>query len=399
MKKKFLAMMICGCMALTACGGEKEGEAADATPTVEAEDGKGSSQGGGLLSGGIDSTNPADNGTAGSATGENGTEADTTEGAYWAPQGTVVLGDYLGIEVDKVEVEVTDAEVQEEIDYFLYYQAELKVIEDRTTIEEGDIVNLDYTLTVGEKDIDAYDGYEMEVGAGDLPELDAKLIGCEVGKTESIVTTIEDEYVYPDYVGQTGTWTVTINAIQERVIPELTDELILWNTEYSSVEEYKEGVYNELYASKAEEAENEQIIAGFEVIIANSEFSGLSDADVQSYVDETLTYYKSYASMYGIDLESFISIFAGTTYEEFVVMLEEEGEYVVKQNLILEAVLEAEGLELTEQEYTDGLTSYAAEYGYETPEELLESAGEEEIRDALLLDKAYNFIADAMVVK
>ena len=409
MKKKLMVMMLCGCMALTACSGESGDETP--TPTEEAKE----SNAGGLLGGGNtgtedsddkddsqtdnkDENNKDDNDTD---EGNNGGAAadDTTEGAYWEPEGTVVLGEYMGIVVDKIAVEVTEEEVQEEIDYFLYYQAETKEITDRTTIEDGDIVNLDYTLVIDGEEIESYEDCETEIGIEEFMEIEKLLIGCETGTTQEFTAEIVDDVNYPDYLGKEGVWTVTINAIQERVIPELTNELVAETTDYTTVEEYKQSVYDERYDSKTESAESEQIVNGFTKIIENCEFSGLNEADVQSYVDELVNYYESYASMYGLDMESFVMLFTGSTYEDFVKMAEEQGDYVVKQNLILAAVLEKEKVELTDQEYTDGLTAYAAEYGYETPEEFEQSAGKEEVEDALLLDKVYNMIVDAMVIE
>ena len=412
MKKKMFAVLLCGCLMFTACGSEKE------TDTTNS----GNREAGSLLNNafGVNGSNtdhdsedkkdPSENSEASqgnsdtsqenSGASENtGDSTDVTAGAYWAPQGTVVLGQYLGIEVDKVVVEVTEEEVQEEIEYFLEYQSELQEVTNRATIESGDTVNLDYALAIDGTEIETYDAYDVEIGSGEFPEIEEKLIGLSSGTTQEITALIVDEYNYPDYVGKEGVWTITINAIQQRVTPELSDELVAENTDYATVEEYKQGLYDELYASKEAAAADEQIVAVFEQIIANSTFSGLSDADIQSYADEMVSYYEEYAAMYGLDMESFITLFYGSTYEDFLQMAKEQGEYVVKQNLILEAVLEAEGVELTEQEYTEGLTQYAANYGYESPEEFEAAAGTEEVENVLLMDKVYDLIVDSIVVK
>ncbi len=402
MKKKLLVLLMCGCMVFTACGDKNETENEKETETEqeqkqeqEQEDtGKAGAEAGGLMN--------AISGIVGngedSKTDESSSGVDS-EGAYWAPQGSVELGQYLGIEVDKIEVEVTDAEVQAEIDYFLEYQSEYREITDRTVIQAGDTVNLDYKLVVDGAEVDSYEDYNVEIGSGDFIEIESRLIGLTVGTEQELVTAIEDEYNYPDYVGKEGTWTLTLNAIQEKVTPDLTDELVAANTDYATVEEYREGTYNELYASKEDAAENKQISAIFDQIIENSVFTGLSDADVQSYVDALVSSYEEYATTYGLDMESFVSIFLGVSYDEFLEMAKEDGEYAVRQNLILKAVQEAEKTELTEQEYVDGLAAYAADYGYDSPEEFEQAAGEEEVRTSLLREKVLNLIIDSAVIK
>lgn len=377
MKKKLFVLMMAGCLAVTGCGNKDEASKGDTTPTPTEEAASPTTQAGGLIN--------------------NSGNSTVSEGAYWAPQGTIVLGDYKGIEVPKVTFEVTDEEIQAEIDYFLYYQSELQEVTDRTDVQEGDIINIDYSLTVDGEEIDSNTGYDLELGTDDM-EIEAEMIGAEVGDQKVITRNIEDDYNYADYVGQEGIYTVVINSIQQEYTPELTDELVAANTDYSTVEEYRQGLYDELYASEEEAAANEQISNCFRVIIDQSEFTGLAEADAQSYVDEMISYYENYASMYGLDTETFISVFTGSTYDEFLASAKEQGDYVVKQNLILKKIIEKENLELTDEEYADGLADYATEYGYETTEEFEEYAGKDEVSEALLLDKAYNLVVDSMIV-
>lgn len=377
MKKKLLMMLMCGCLAFTGCGNDKpqEEQQPEGTPTPEAENNKG----GGLIN-------------------NNSSVNNREGGAYWDPQGTVVLGNYFGVEVDKIDYEVTEEDIQKEIDYFLYYQGELVEITDRTVVEADDFVNISFSLTVDGEEVDSDDGYDLEIGTNDL-EFENDLIGLNVGDTKEFTKTIEDEYNYKDYVGQEGVYSVTINQIMEEVIPELTDELVADKTDFATVEEYKQNLYDELYASKEESAKSEQIVNGFKKIIEDCSFSDLNEEDVQSYVDEMVDYYESFASTYGMDIDTLLQIFTGTGYDEFVESMKEAGDYIVKQNLVLMQVAAQEKMELTDQEYADGIAAYTVDYGFASPEEFLASASEEDIREALLMDKAYNKIVDSMVIK
>jgi len=161
MKKKWLAVLLCTCLAFAGCGssGEEEGE------EVSKNDGKG--QSGSLLAGNktpISTPVPADSG--------NGSEGDTglgditvpdvnnpaeDTGAYWRPQGSVVLGQYIGVSVSEEKAEVSDESVQSEIEYLLEQNVEPRAIEGRNIVEKGDYVCVDYTLWVDGEQVDSID--------------------------------------------------------------------------------------------------------------------------------------------------------------------------------------------------------------------------------------------------
>ncbi|MDE7297403.1 MAG: hypothetical protein K2N94_01075 [Lachnospiraceae bacterium] len=337
----------------------------------------------------------SDNDSKGGEAGDDSGSSSGT-GAYWDPQGSVKLGRYLDIAVEKVKYEVTDEQVQEEIDYFLWSNSELVEIEGRNTVEAGDIVNVDFTLYIKGEEIDSETGSNVEIGSYSY-DFEDGLIGVLRGECKTVETEIVDMY-YSDYVGQTGTYVVTVNMIQKREIPELTDELVAGNTGYSTVEEYRQGVYDGLLESAEQTAWSEQIRTLFEKIFENSEFTGLSDADKQSYVEGMISYYTAYANYFGTDLEGF-AYANGYTYDEFIDMLEEDAEFVVRRYLLLDAVAEAENLQVSDQEYADGLEDYASDNGYNSPEEAEDELGKEEILRDMRRDKAYELIVDAMILK
>lgn len=385
MKKKLVAVLLCGCLAFTGCGsGSGDGEEANAGNNTE----KGES--GSLLSG-----NKNNASSTVTPVPDDGTE--TSQGAYWAPEGSVVLGTYAGVTVDKVEAVVSDENVQYEIDYLLDQYSEPVEITDRITVENGDYVCVDYTLYVAGEEIDVVEDEYLTIG-NEYYDFENELIGANVGQSKTVECEIED-YVYSEYLGQTGTYVAMIKSINELVTPELTDEFIAENTEFDTVEAYRQSIYDTLLAEAEQDAKDEQTIAAFQKIIADSTFSGLNDADVQSYVDEVVAYYEQYASMWGMDLESLVSMFFGATYDEFIEMAREDGEYTVKQNLILDAVIEDAGIGLTDEEYTTALTEYAAENDFESPEAVEEYYYKEDLVEHFLRNKAYDMIVDSIVVQ
>lgn len=396
MKKKLVAVLLCGCLAFAGCGsGSGDGEEANA------DNGADKGESGSLLSGNKNNssatvTPAADDETDGSGDTQ-GDEADTAQGAYWAPQGSVVLGNYSGVVVDKVEAAVSDDDVQYEIDSLLDQHSEPVEITDRNTVENGDYVCVDYTLYVDGEEIDSVEDEYLTIGSG-YYDFEDGLIGALLSESKTIECEIEDA-VYSDYVGETGTYVARIKSINELVTPELTDEFIAENTEFDTVEAYRQSIYDTLLAEAEQDAADDQIVAAFQKIMADSTFTGLSDADVQSYVDEVLSYYEQYASMWGMDIESLASLFFGVSYDEFVELAREDGDYVVKQNLILAAVVDDAGITLTDEEYTTALTEYAAENDFESPEAVEEYYYKEDLVEHFLFNKAYDMIVDSIVVQ
>ena len=394
MKKKWLAVLLCGCLIFTGCGSSDDGE-----ETSGGDGNKGES--GSLISGNKNnSTNgQEDPGSAtkapdSSETDKDGEDAQT--GAYWHPQGSVVLGQYVGISVDKVVPEVKDEDVQSEIDYLLDQSSEPKVIEDRNVVESGDYVCVDYTLWVGGEQVDEITDEYLTVGNG-YYDFEESLVGAFIGESKTTECEVQD-YAHSEYVGQTGTYIVNIKSINELIVPELTDAFIAEKTDFDTVEAYRQDIYDTLMAEATEDAKSKERVSAFEKIMENSTFSGSSDADIQSYVDETIQFYEQYASMWGMDVESIVSLFYGTSYDEFLVLAKEDGEYAVKQYLILDAVIKDADIKLTDEEYTKALAEYAAENDFSTPEEVEETYYKEDLVEQFLRDKAYDMIVDSMIV-
>ncbi len=400
MKKKWLAVLLCTCLAFAGCGssGEEEGE------EVSKNDGKG--QSGSLLAGNktpISTPVPADSG--------NGSEGDTglgditvpdvnnpaeDTGAYWRPQGSVVLGQYIGVSVSEEKAEVSDESVQSEIEYLLEQNVEPRAIEGRNIVEKGDYVCVDYTLWVDGEQVDEITEEYLTVGDG-YYDFEESLPGTYIGESKTAECEVED-YMHSEYLGQTGTYIVQIKSINERIVPELTDAFIAEKTDFETVEAYRKDIYDTLLEEAKEQARSRERVSAFEKIMEDSTFTGISDADIQSYVDETVAYHEQYAAMWGTQPEQLVSLLYGETYEEFLAVAREDGEYAVKQYLILDAVIEDAGIKLTDEEYDKALAEYAAENDFSSVEEVEDTYYKEDLVEQFLRDKAYNMIVESMIV-
>lgn len=306
----------------------------------------------------------------------------------------VTLGEYKNLEYSKPEVTITDEEVEAELLAEMEWYTEYKEIE-RTTVEEGDIVNIDF---VGKIDgVEFEDGsaeaYDLEIGAGDFIEgFEEQLIGKEKGASFTINVTFPDDYS-EELGGKEAEFDVTINKIQEAVVPELTDEFVQENLECETVDEYRAQFKEDLLAMKEEEAASNAILSLMEQIIAGSELK-IEQSDIDSQAEAMTEDYRAYADMYGMEFEDFVQDFFGYTVEELTTENKTYAEEEIRDALILSAIAEKEKLGITQKEYEAEVTASLEEYECESIEEYEELYGKEDVIYSMLYDKVTNYLLE-----
>jgi trigger factor len=374
MKKKLLVLMVAAAMtvSLTACSDKKTASDTVAATTLQSQN---------------TTTAASDSASAGD---------------YVNPQGSVVLGNYKGVSATKEVPEVTDDEVQEQLDSFVQGLSSYEDVTDHSVVTDTDVVNIDYTGKIDGKEFDGGSdtGYDLDIANSSFIDGFAEgIVGMSVGDTKDLDLTFPDDYSNADCAGKAVVFTVTVNKIEKSVTPELTDKLVADNTDYDTIDAYKESIKSDLLSDKEDKAQSNWETAIFQAIIDSSTFTDLSTDDSDAYATELEKYYQNYADMYGIELDQFLQYFVGEDYDTFLSEAKTQGDFVVKQNLILKAVISAEGITISDDEYSSGCDQYASDYGYDTTEAFVEAAGEDSIRQSLLYDKAYNFIIDNAVAE
>ena len=376
MKKRIFALLMAGVM-ITAAGCAGSSDTASSSETEETED--------------------ADDDSSYST--DVDVEAVTGTGASEEyPDSTLIsLGEYIGVEVGTYGTEVTDEDLQEEIETILSYYAE-SVETDKTTVEDGDIVNIDYT---GYEDGEAFDGgsaegYELEIGSDTFIDgFEDGLIGAEVGETVSLDLTFPEDYYSTDLAGAAVVFEVTVNAIVEYETPEWTDDFVSENLGYDTAGEYEEILLEELEDEKEEEAYEEKAYDALLAVVEASEIE-LADSDIETFVESYEEYYSYYASVYSMEFEDFISTYLGMTEDEFYEQVRELADYQIRCELVVEAIALAEGITITEDEYLEELEEVAEYYGYEL-EDMEDVLDVEGMIQSLIYDKTVDFITDNAV--
>lgn len=307
---------------------------------------------------------------------------------------SVKLGNYKGVTYTPASTEVTDEDVEAEIQALV--DANPTITEVERAAAEGDTVNIDY---VGLKDGVAFDGgtaqgYDLVLGSGNFIDgFEDGLIGAAKGQELSLNLTFPEGYQNADLAGQAVVFDVTVNTVKESVPAELNDEFIKENTDSDSVAAYREATKADMIAFAEENALNQKKSDVFFKVIEGSEIT-VSEETVNKYYEEQLAMYESNATAYGMDLEAMVSGM-GMTLDDFKAQLKLMAEEASKQNVVVNAIAEAEGFSISDQDMID----LAALFGYESKEAMVEQAGESVVNNYIMTEKVVDFIAENAVAE
>ena len=294
----------------------------------------------------------------------------------------------------KADTAVTDEEVEARIQNILAANPEIIEITDRPA-QEGDTVNIDY---VGMKDGEAFDGgtaegYDLELGSGTFIDgFEDGLIGATTGEERSLNLTFPENYGNADLAGQAVVFDVTVNKIEEKKSAVLDDAFVQRVSDFSTVDEFRADTLSTLQSEKEQNAEQQLQNDAFQVAMDNSEFS-VNEAAVDQLYENQLSYYENMFSYYGFTLESYAEM-SGMTEDEFKDQLRKDSENGIKQQLLIDAIAEKEGLTIEDADREN----IAQQYGSDL-KTLQDTYGEDGIDERAMIYKVIEFIADNAVVK
>lgn len=329
------------------------------------------------------------------STEETTTTAAESEAEITDKGEITTLGQYKGIEVTKQDTTVTDAELDQRIASILKANPEVIEITDRPA-ESGDTVNIDY---VGMKDGVAFDGgtaegYDLELGSGTFIDgFEDGLIGASTGDELSLNLTFPEDYGNSDLAGQAVVFDVTVNKIEQKKDAILDDAFVQRVSDFSTVDEFRANTLETMQSEKEQSAAQQVEDDAFEAAVNNSEYS-LNVAAVEQQYNNQLNYYENTVSAYyGVTMESYAAMM-GLTEEEFKETLHTAAETAIKQQLLIKAVAEKEGITIDDADRE----SLAEQYGTDV-QTLQDAYGEEWIDETALIYKVVKFIGDNAVVK
>lgn len=288
----------------------------------------------------------------------------------------VTLGEYKSLSADYVVEEPTEEEIQDRINSDLASKTEVKDVSNRP-VKDGDIVNIDYC---GKKDGVVFDGgtaqgYDLTIGSHSFIEgFEDGLIGKKKGETVDLNLTFPEEYHSEELAGADVVFTVSINSISENIVPVLDNKLAAeFNPDCKTVDEYKNAIKESILSENRVTARENAAAQLLSIAVTNATFKEIPQWLIDEKIDFTNRYLDSMLQYYNITKEDMLAQ-EGITEEQFNERNIASAEADARNNLVVYAIAEKEGLLLTDEELKSELEIYMNYYGVTDIDEYLKTS-------------------------
>ena len=302
----------------------------------------------------------------------------------------VTLGKYKGVKVDKIEVKVTDEEVDAEINRERESNARTINVKDRA-VKDGDMTVIDFEGFEGGKG----ENHSLTIGSGSfIPGFEEGLIGAELNKETEVNVTFPEDYHAAELAGKPAVFKCTVKEIKEKQLPDLDDEFASEVSDFDTMAEYREDVQKKLTSKKEEEAKIAKEEAVLDAVIADAQME-IPDAMLETQQRQLLENFAQRIQAQGLSLEQYMQ-FTGLTAQTMMEQLKPEALKRIQSRLVLEAVAAAEKMEATEEDFEAEIKSIAESYQMEVDKvrELLGEQGAKQVKEDICVRKAADFIVD-----
>jgi trigger factor len=308
----------------------------------------------------------------------------------------VRLGEYKGLEVENEEVEVTDEDVMHDLEHQRERHAEL-VIKEEGEIEEGDTAVIDFE---GFIDGEPFEGgkaenHSLEIGSGQfIPGFEDQLIGKKSGEELEINVTFPEDYHAKEFASKDATFKVNIHEVKSKELPELDDEFAKdIDDEVETLEELKNKTKEQLLEQRKQNAKNKKRETLIEKASENAEVD-IPEVMIENELDQMVQEFEQRLQMQGMTLEMY-SQFSGQDKDELKEQMREDAEKRVKTSLTLDAIVEAEGLEASDEDVEKELDKMAEMYGTDKEQiRKMLGANTDAIKKDLRKRKAIDFLVE-----
>ncbi len=310
----------------------------------------------------------------------------------------VKLGDYKGLSAPKDTVEVTDQDVEDELKPLISRATTQQEITDRP-VEVTDTAVIDFE---GFKDGVAFEGgkgedYSLKIGSHTfIPGFEEQIVGMSVGEEKDIEVTFPEDYGAAELAGAAVTFKVRVNGIKADVVPEIDDDFAQDVSEFETLEELKADLRAKVEKRKTEKAQNAFEEAVMNRAVGNAEME-IPDTMVEYELDKQMQNMESRLQNSGVSFDQYLSMM-GTNRQELRENYRLSAEGSIRHDLVVEAIMNAENVEATEEELTAEVERLAAEYSMDA-ESIRQALSEEQLAYGVKMDKARKIVIDSAVVE
>lgn len=312
----------------------------------------------------------------------------------------VEVKDYKGIELEKVDAEVTDEDVNTEIENLRKRNARMVTVD--REVKDGDHIILDYKGFVGDEQFEGgtAEGYPLVIGSGSfIPGFEDQLIGAKKDEEVEVKVTFPEEYHAEELAGKEAVFKCVVHEVKEEELPELDDEFAKDVSEYDTLEELKKETKEDLTKRKSAWAENQMKDKAVGIVCENNDIE-IPAVMIDDEISQMIRELDMQLSQQGLSFQQYLQ-FLGKDMMAFREEVKDDAERRVKMRMVIRAIVDAEAIVATEEEIEKELELLGIQYGLET-DKVKEMVGEknlEYIGQDVKMKKAVDFIYENAKVK
>lgn len=313
----------------------------------------------------------------------------------------VELGQYKGVEVAKADVEVTEDDINAELDKVREQNSRTVNVEDRP-VQDKDMTVIDFEGFIDGQPFQGGKGenYPLTIGSHSfIDTFEEQLIGKNIGEETEVNVTFPEDYHAEELKGKPATFKVTVKEIKEKQYDDIDDDFAQNVSDFDTLAEYKEDLKKTIGERKANEAKNKKEAEAIDKIIENAKMD-IPSAMVDTQVRQMAEDFSRRLQQQGLSVEQYFQ-FTGLTADKLFADMQPEAEKRIKSRLVLEAIVKAENIEVSDEEYESELNKMAESYGMEV-DKIKEFMGEYEqkqIREDIAVQKAVDLVVAEAVEK
>ena len=313
----------------------------------------------------------------------------------------VELGQYKGVEVAKVDSEVTDEDIANELKKVQEQNSRTISVAERA-VKDGDMTVIDFEGFVDGKAFEGGKGenYPLTIGSHSfIDTFEDQIIGMNIGDEKEINVTFPEEYHAEELKGKPATFKVKVNEIKEKQLPELDDDFAQDVSDFDTMDAYKESLVSQLKERKANEAKVKKEDEAMEKIIEAAKMD-IPEAMINTQVNRMAEDFARRLQQQGLSIEQYFQ-YTGMTAEKIIDDMKPEALTRIKSRLVLEAIVKAENIEVSDDEVNAELQKMADMYKMELDKvkELMGEAEMKQVKEDLAVQKAVDLIVDTAVEK
>ena len=309
----------------------------------------------------------------------------------------VTLGEYKGLEVEKAVVEVSEEEVDAEVEKEREKNARTISVEDRAVVD-GDMIMLDFEGFVGGVAFEGGKGenYPLTIGSGAfIPGFEEQLVGAEIGKELEVNVTFPAEYQAPELAGKEAVFKCTVNEIKVKELPEADDDFAQDVSKFDTMAEFKEDLKAKLVANKEAAAKRVKEDAVIEKIIENATMEipqAMVDFQARQLVDEMAQRIQAQ----GLSFEQYLQ-FTGMDLDAAIEQMKPNAVKRIESRLVLEAIVKAENIEVSEDDVKAEIVKMAETYKMDAEKlaEIMSDVEKAQIKMDMAIEKAVELVTES----